>query len=65
MRERIKRITDVGTENVPSKKVEIIHKIVIANRSFFFPLELSDFLPNQGPRIAIIIIAVEVAKPSC
>jgi hypothetical protein len=34
-------------------------------RSLFFPSDPSDFLPTHGPRIATIIIALDVANPSC
>ena len=57
--------TDVSTENVPSKKVEIIQITVMRRRILFFPCELSDFLPIHGPKIATITIAVEVARPNC
>ena len=57
--------TDISTLKVPSKNVEIIHNSVIVNKSFFLPSELSDFFPTQGPRIATIIIADDVARPNC
>ena len=40
-------------------------KSKLKSNIFFLPCELSDFLPIHGPKIATIIIAVEVAKPSC
>ena len=57
--------TEICTVNVPNKNVEMIHIIVINKRSLFFPSDPSDFLPTHGPRIATIIIALEVANPSC
>ena len=63
--EKTNNRTDTSTENVPSKKVEIIQIRVIKSNIFFLPCELSDFLPIHGPKIATITIAVEVAKPNC
>ena len=40
-------------------------QIQLRRRIFFFPCELSDFLPIHGPKIATITIAVEVARPNC
>ena len=57
--------TDVSTENVACYNFEIIQLRVMRIRFFFFPCELSDFLPIHGPKIATITIAVEVARPNC
>ena len=32
---------------------------------FFLPFELSDFIPNHGPKIATTNIAEDVAQPCC
>ena len=38
---------------------------VVTNKYFFLPFELSDFIPNQGPKTATTTIAEDVAQPCC
>ena len=62
--EIINKITEVLTLNVPSKKVDTIHAIVVINKRGFLPWEPSDLAPTQGPVRATITIAPDVAKPN-
>ena len=52
------------TLNVPRRNVEKIQANVVINNKGFLPWDPSDLAPTQGPVIATITIALEVAKPS-
>ena len=64
IKETIKNNTEIFTSNVPKRNVATIHMRVVIRSIGFLPCEPSDLAPTQGPRIATITIAPDVANPN-